>query len=124
MTPRMVVPPVTPGLKGSFPTKRAAKDFCGTGGRVVEPKAGPIPRRAHGSSPSLLCTWAMLSAGPAGSRVTVNGTLPEGTGSLPSQGRGHCILSASQNTHPTSGKLPAAIGLQFQPGFFCNVSES
>lgn len=31
MTLRMVVPPFTPGLKGSFPTKRAAEDFCGTG---------------------------------------------------------------------------------------------
>lgn len=31
MTPRLVVPPFIPGLKGSFPTKRAAKT-CGTGG--------------------------------------------------------------------------------------------
>lgn len=53
----------------------------------------------------------MLFTGPAGSRVAVSGTLPEGTGSSPSQGRAYCILSASQNIHPTSGKLSAAIHL-------------
>lgn len=58
MTRRMVVPPFTPGLKGSFPNKRAAKDFRGTGRRgwggrrVVEPKAGPIPLLRR-----LPCPW-------------------------------------------------------------------
>lgn len=129
MTPRMVVPPFTPGLKGSFPTKRAAKDFCGTegpSGRAQGRTNSNTQEASHarGSSPSLLCTWVMLSTGPAGSRVSVSSTLPEGTGSSPSQGRGRCVLSASQNTHPPSGKLPAAIHLTAISAGFSAVFQS
>lgn len=131
-----VISPYTPGLQALFLPRERQQTSMNR--RPVEHKVGPIlicrrplcwwffPKPLFVLKiKSLLHTRVMLHWGQAGSRAPVSCTPLEGTRSSPSQGRSACVwvLFKTHFLLLKSCQLPH-IWLQFQSGFFCNVSES